>query len=72
VVVSGGEGVVVSGGEGVVVSGCEGVVVSLGEGAFDGLDVVMMVSGGHVVLLPMNITSARYTQLKPGKGKNCR
>jgi hypothetical protein len=58
-------GVVVSDGEGMETLG-GGVVVS------GGLGVVMMVSGGHVKLLLLNITSARCTQLKPGKGKNCR
>jgi hypothetical protein len=57
-VVSGGGGVVVFGDGGVVVSGGGGVVVS------DGL---MMVSGWHMDLLPMNITSATCIQLKPGK-----
>jgi hypothetical protein len=65
-VVSSGGGVVVSGGGSVVVSDGGGVVVS------GGLGVVMMVFGGHMELLPMNITSARCIQLKPGRGKNCR
>jgi hypothetical protein len=71
VVVSGGGSVVVYGDEGVVAS----VVASLGGGAVvsdsGSLGVVMMVSGRHVKLLPLNITSARCTQLKPGKGKIC-
>jgi hypothetical protein len=57
-----------------VISGGEVMVVSLGGGvvASDGLGTVMMVSGRHMELLPMNITSARGIQLKPGRGKNCR
>jgi hypothetical protein len=71
VVISGGGSTVVFG---VVVSGGEGVMVPLGGGVVvsDGLGVVMMVSGWHMDLLPMNITSARCIQLKPGRGKNCR
>jgi hypothetical protein len=64
VVISDGGSVVGDGG--VVVSGGGSVVVP------GGLGVVMMVSGGHVTFLPMNITSARCIQLKPGRGKNCR
>jgi hypothetical protein len=60
----------------VCLSGGEGVVVSLGGGVVisDGLGVVMMVSGGHVEFLPMNITLARCTQLhvEPRKGKSSR
>jgi hypothetical protein len=66
VVVSGGGSAVAFGNGGVIVSGGGGVVVS------GGLDAVMMVSGGHMELLPMNVTSARCIQLKPGKGKNRR
>jgi hypothetical protein len=62
--------VVASGGGGVEISGDGGVVVSSGGAVVCGG--AMTAFGGHTELLPMNITSARCTQLKPGRGKNCR